>query len=260
MKKAKIILLVSLGVSVLGLGLLGVWVGMLVKGHKHFLDMGGVYLEVVPVEEAWEAAEDREEISFGYMSVWLEPNEIDDIFVLNREITLTLKDGIQLKFLAPSEYTPIPPASSNMSKADIAHWRQVYSYDGEVESCRVQPKSHLEYVWMSSLDQLLYTQQIYKKKNPLNQKGMVLFDSPEIKGIFRRGALNGDEFRVDIYGKGPDIKQIIDGSRVEGSFGAEQEAKIRRIVGSMRYLVDELPEEVELEAMVEEAVERIVIR
>jgi len=65
MKKAKVGLLVSLGVSVLGLGLLGVWVGMLVKEHNRVLAFGGARLEVVPVEEVWEAGKKGRRFRWG---------------------------------------------------------------------------------------------------------------------------------------------------------------------------------------------------
>ena len=62
---------------------------------------------------------------------------------------------------------------------------------------------------------------------------------------------------AEIFGKDSRIHQLIIVSSDKGVMEVEQEVKIKRILGSMRYLVEELPGEAELEVLVEEAVGRI---
>jgi len=263
MNKAKVILLVFLGFSFLGLGLLGLRVGMLVKEHMDFATIRPDLLETVPVEEVWEATEEGEEVWLGYMSFWLEPNEIESVEIDSMGYhSIELKDGIRLVFAMPKnektvedwQKDPIVRSTREELQTSLNYYER---FEGIKNACYVRPMTNLEYIWLEEQEREFYRSFLLLKRNVLNEKGIIIFETEDIQGIFRRGDEDNIRAQAEIFVKESKIQQEIDIVWITGLAEAEQEAKIKRILGSMRYLVEELPGEGELERMVMEAVERI---
>ena len=263
MKPAKIVWWGRWGASAGGGGLWGVWVGMMVKEHNRVLAFGGARLEVVPVEEVWEAGEEGEEISLGYMSLWLEPNEIESVEVENdiiQIINLSLKDGLRFTFFQPNEFTveeAMRDPDNTGTRQEIEEALRWLSFEGKKEGYYMPALTNLEYVWLDKKEREAYLFYLLCKSDLFNEKGIIIFEAPQVKGIFRRGRRGDSRMDGEIFSKDSRIQQMILVRNDKRVMEAEQEAKIKRILGSMRYLVEALPGEGELEAMVGEAVGKL---
>ena len=234
---------------------------MQAKDHNRILALGGSRLEIVPMEEVWETKEEGKEISLGYMSLWLEPNEIESVRIDNMGYhSIELQDGVNLGFDLPFEVKAVEEFMRNygMTRKQAEEMSEAESFERRKEAFYTQPVSNFDYVRMRKNEQAHYFNDIAMKSNFAHDvKEVIIFDADQIQGIYHRGNLDDSMSYIDIFCRDSRIRQgIYVGSKI-GVTEAEVEAKIKRILGSMRYLVEELPGEGELAAMVAEAVGRM---
>ena len=87
--------------------------------------------------------------------------------------------------------------------------------------------------------------ELAEKSIKYNQKGIVIFETPTVRGIYRKGAADEPLVFCDVWGQGNKMLQtvIIQGSG--GVLTGEQEKAVKDIIGSVEYTVAEMPNDVE---------------
>ena len=134
--------------------------------------------------------------------------------------------------------------------------RHMLSFDGWQAVAQARPKGYFAIFLMSSPTFQEYcARAIPKAIQGLNQNGISVFKTPNVKGLIHRGdpAMPG-YLLAEIWAAND---RIIQGIRVDSPSAARSDKIIRSILASYQFTVDEMPEREELERIVERMVPRL---
>ena len=266
-KKIKIIIIIATIFIVCAIILIFLWAAILVNRHNKILRFGKESLYVVPVEEEWEPLSSGEEISLGYATLRLEPNDIESVsMVFPDVIKIKLKEDIQFVFMLPTkgafEDDLLPEMTKNLSVKDRRKLAEIMakavSFEGKKETCYTQPVSTWKYLNMDGIERGLYLSKLIVKWLKTNDGSeIVIYNTPHIKGILWGGVIDGGIFRAENFDKNYDIFQVIRIDLGVNKTSIRKDKKMKSILSSLRYTIGELPDEEELGIITKEALKKL---
>jgi len=260
-KKGKILAIVIIALLAI-IGVVLLWIRIMVNRYNKVLQAGGRNLYVVPVEETWENIPGGEEISLGYAVISIDPNEIESIRrIFSAGALIKLKSDAQYMFIPPNVgfskeelLSSIPHGLSENDRQMVEkEFLKYNTFEGKKEIYFTQPVTFRQFFRMDSLERVFYYGNLVIKSAIPHEGGIIIFEAPNIKGFMHRRTKNA-LLVCEIFSNKGEIQQAIS---VNLRVIEEEEEKVKSILASLRYTMDELPSEEELEGMVKEAIEKL---
>ena len=227
--------------------------------YEELLKKAGDFLSKTPVEEKWESKYGGVEISLDYVTFMMDPNDIEYISTGFAGAKIKFKDDITFYFAAPENSAS---AVENMlAIRDVSHMSiesladseedrnntkdllsKLITYEGKKQAYFLQPVSGEEFVSMSKAEAAHYVAQLSLKVSSALFSKIVVFEASDIKGILLE-SIDGKNYAVEIYCKNKDIRQVVIVKIRDDVKVGQARQKVKSILASMRYTIEELPDE-----------------
>jgi len=168
-------------------------------------------LSIIPQTIDIPQVETESVLSLGYVEISIYPNDVNEIKIFDGCIVIDC-NIIGFGFLQPvnMNYQDVNhSAPSNLSSHESEFIEDFYAF--AVKSANIQPKSWLDIVTMTSEQFAEYFPLVWYKVSRYNsQNGILIFDTPETKGLIYLGEYSKPgRIEVEVHSKRSKLSQTI---------------------------------------------------